>query len=143
MHEQIKRDFIIKIGQLQHNDNTHNLLNGSRHDYVACRIQMNPVSPFSFQINVYHPETSHYIVPSLYHYSKTLTIICIVLIYWFYTQIILNNTYRVVKLGRLLKALSFITDIILFKHLDKGAVHEPFFVLLNQMHIRFIIKDIV
>ena len=36
----------------------------------------------------------HHTVPSLLHYLKALTIICIVLIYWLYSQIILNNTYR-------------------------------------------------
>ena len=35
------------------------------------------------------------------------------MIYWLYTQITLNNTYRVVKLVRLLKVLSFITDMLL------------------------------
>ena len=35
------------------------------------------------------------------------------MIYWLYTQITLNNTYRVFKLVRLLKVLTSITDILL------------------------------
>ena len=29
------------------------------------------------------------------------------------------------------------------KHLDKGAVHGAYFVLLSRIHIKFIIKDTV
>ena len=44
MNEELKRGFIIQIVQLLSYNNNWNLLDGSRHDYVMCNIEMNLVS---------------------------------------------------------------------------------------------------